>query len=293
MNGAADPGVTGGPDLRPVSVEQRTGGRGPRVLLLHGLAANDTVWDLALPALPADHQLWTARLPWRTETIADFHGGHEEPGLRDRLAEALQAVPGGAEVVVAHSMAANVLLDLLDQELKAGVDAPRRYGIRALVLVSPFYRSRADQFDWDTISYYLNDFHLIMEEGLRAHSGGRLSADLRQAMGERVRDRVGPYGWFRFFDLYLRTPALATARLGLPTLVLAGETDFAARPEEGVALAAALPDARCLVLPGSGHFPMLDTAERFAAAVADFVHTVPGLSPQRGRALPEALELQR
>ncbi|WP_406200628.1 alpha/beta hydrolase [Kitasatospora sp. NBC_01560] len=282
-----------GPDLRPVAVERRTAGSGPRVLLLHGLAANDTVWDAVLPALPADFQLWTARLPWRTETVADgFGAGFGDDGLRAPLAEALAAVPGGPEVVVAHSMAANVLLDLLAGPGADG-DAPGRGGIRALVLVSPFYRRRADEFDWDTISYYLNDFHLIMEEGIRAHSGDRIPADLRRAMGERVRDRVGPYGWFRFFDLYLRTPALATDRITLPTLVLAGGTDFAARPGEAVALAAALPDARCLVLPGSGHFPMLDAAQRFAAAVSDFVHTTPGLPAPRGRALPEALELQR
>ncbi|MFE2409447.1 alpha/beta fold hydrolase [Kitasatospora sp. NPDC059408] len=282
--------VAGGPDLRPVSVERRTDGTGPRVLLLHGLAANDSVWEPALPELPDGLQMWTARLPWRTETIT---GLGTETDLTGRLAQALESVPGGAEVVVAHSMAANVLLDLLDRELRAGVDAPRKYGLRALVLVSPFYRSRAEQFDWETISYYLNDFHLIMEEGIRAHSGGRVPADLRRAMGERVRERVGPYGWFRFFDLYLRTPALAAGRLALPTLVLAGESDFAAPPGEGVALAGALPDARSLVLPGCGHFPMLDAPGRFAAAVAEFVHTVPGLSPSDGHARPTALELQR
>ncbi|WP_328930666.1 alpha/beta hydrolase (plasmid) [Streptomyces sp. NBC_00190] len=277
-------------DLRPVAVERRTEGTGPRVLLLHGLAANDTVWERTLPELPQNYQLWTARLPWRTETIAEWN---EQPNLRGWLAKALEAVPGGAEVVVAHSMAANVLLDLLDQKMRGGVDALRQFGIRALVLVSPFYRGRADQFDWNTISYYLNDFHLIMEEGIRAHSGGRVPADIQQAMGERVRDRVGPYGWFRFFDLYLRTPTLETGRITVPTLVVVGESDFAARPEEGVALAGALPDAVSHVMPGSGHFPMLDAAGDFAAVVSGFVHTTLGPAPQRGMALPNALELQR
>ncbi|WP_308120311.1 alpha/beta fold hydrolase [Streptomyces bambusae] len=278
-------------DLRPVAVERRTEGRGgPRVLLLHGLAANDSVWERALPELPADFQLWTARLPWRTETIADWD---EQPNLRGWLAKALEAVPGGAEVVVAHSMAANVLLDLLDQKVRGGADGLRQFGIRALVLVSPFYRARAEHFDWDTITYYLNDFHLIMEEGIRAHSGGRVPADIQAAMGERVRDRVGPYGWFRFFDLYLRTPSLDTSRITVPTLVLGGETDFAARPEEAVTLAEALPDAVARVLPGSGHFPMLDAADVFAAAVSEFVHTTLGPAAPRGRALTDALELQR
>ncbi|MEU9574430.1 alpha/beta fold hydrolase [Streptomyces massasporeus] len=276
-------------DLRPVAVEQRTDGPGPRVLLLHGLAANDSVWEHTLPLLPDACQVWTARLPWRTETIADW--GHE-PNLRGRLAQALSAVPGGVEVVVAHSMAANVLLDLLDQKQRGGVDATRRLGIRALVLVSPFYRAGADEFDWNTISYYLNDFHLIMEEGIRVHSGGRLPADVQRAMGARVRDRVGPYGWLRFFELYLRTPALDTGRITVPTLVIGGQTDFAARAEESRALAGALPDATVRVLP-CGHFPMLEAAEEFAAEVSSFVHATLGLPLQRGAAPHDALEPQR
>ncbi|MFE9635239.1 alpha/beta fold hydrolase [Streptomyces sp. NPDC006463] len=274
-------------DLRPVAVERRTDGSGPRVLLLHGLAANDSVWERVIPLLPSSYEVWTARLPWRTETIGEWN---DQPNLRGWLAKALEAVPGGADVVVAHSMAANVLLDLLDQKNRGGVDALRQFGIRGLVLVSPFYRSRTEQFDWSTIAYYLNDFHLIMEEGIRAHSGGRLPADIQQAMGERVRDRVGPYGWFRFFDLYLRTPALQTGRITAPALVLAGEDDFAARAEEGVALAEALPDAVSRVLPGSGHFPMLDAAEPFAAAVSSFVNSTMGLTPPGGAVLLNALE---
>ncbi|MFA7753629.1 alpha/beta fold hydrolase [Streptomyces sp. NRRL B-2790] len=277
-------------DLRPVSVEQRTDGSGPRVLLLHGLAANDSVWERTLPLLPDGCRLWTARLPWRTETIADWD---EQPNLRGRLAQALTAVPGGAEVVVAHSMAANVLLDLLDQKQRGGVDALHRFGIRALVLVSPFYRAAADEFDWSTISYYLNDFHLIMEEGIRVHSGGRLPADVQQAMGERVRDRVGPHGWLRFFDLYLRTPALETGRITVPTLVLGGESDFAAHPEESLALAGALPEATARILPGCGHFPMIEAAEEFAAEVSSFINSTLGLSLHGGAVPVHTLEPQR
>ncbi|MCX4807329.1 alpha/beta fold hydrolase [Streptomyces sp. NPDC058682] len=277
-------------DPRPVSVKRRTHGGGPRALLLHGLAASDSVWDRTVPLLPDTYEIWTARLPWRTEAIGDWGG---QANLKGWLAKALEAVPGGAEVVVAHSMAANVLLDLLDQKNRGGTDAPRRFGIRALVLVSPFYRGSAEAFDWNTLSHYLNDFHLIMEEGIRVHSDGRYPADVQEAMGRRVRDQVGPYGWFRFFDLYLRTPTLQTGRITVPTLVLGGEEDFAASPDEGVALADALPDAVSRVLPGCGHFPMLEAAELFAAAVRDFIDPITGETPRRGTAPLNALELQR
>ncbi|MFJ9715266.1 alpha/beta fold hydrolase [Streptomyces sp. NPDC101213] len=277
MSASASASMSDGPGTG--SVRRRTAATGgPRLLLVHGLAENDSVWEPTAALLPPEYEVWTARLPWSAEGVPDWGTDADLVGPLDR---ALAAVPGGPQVVVAHSMSADVLLDLVDRESRRGGDALARLGIRGLVLVSPFYRRTAGEFDWDTISYYLNDFHLIMEEGLRVHSGDRLPAELRAAMGERVRDRVGPYGWLRFFELYLRTPQLQTGRVTVPCLVLGGEKDFAAPPGESVALAAALPDARALVLPGCGHFPMIEEAERFASETVAFVNSLGTGAPQR------------
>nr|BCN28627.1 alpha/beta hydrolase [Streptomyces sp. SANK 60404] len=243
----------------------------PRVLFLHGLAGNDTMWQPAADVLAGDQELWIAQLPWRGQGVA---GWGQDPDLGQWVEEALLAVPGGADVVVAHSMASNVLLELLDRSGRAGGDPFARFGIRALVLVAPFYRGSTDAFDWDTISYYLNDFHLILREGIHAQSRGRIAPDTEVAMAERVREWIGPAGWIRFFDLYLRTPHLQTARITVPCLVLGGATDFAAEPANATALAGALPDARLRVFDGSGHFPMVDEAERFGAELQAFFDSV-------------------
>lgn len=259
-------------------VVRRLKGQGPRTLLIHGLGANASVYDPCAGLLADGLELWSAQLPWRGEGVGDWGRG---PALGHWLERALRLVPGGAEVVVAHSMSANVLLDLLDRESRQGTDPFARFGVRALVLVSPFYRGSTEDFDWQTISYYLNDFHLIMEEGIRVHSGGRLDADIQRAMAHRVRDRVGPYGWLRFFDLYLGTPGLQTGRITVPSLVIGGEHDFAAPPGEGEALAAALPDARVRILP-TGHFPMIERPEEFASEIRQFIDSTLADEPQHG-----------
>ncbi|MBB1252753.1 alpha/beta fold hydrolase [Streptomyces alkaliterrae] len=259
-----------------ISLRRAAAPGAPRMMLLHGLAENESVWDACLASLPASHEIWSASLPWSAEGVTDWG---VDVDLTERLREALEAVPGAVDVVVAHSMSANVLLDLLDRDGRADGDLLTRLGLRALVLVSPFYRRSAEEFDWQTISYYLNDFHLIMEEGLRVHSGGRLPADLQAAMAERVRDRVGPHGWLRFFELYLRTPLLRTSAITTRALVLGGEHDFAAPPGEARTLAAALPDADVHVLADSGHFPMIEAADRFAARVTAFVGSLGSPDP--------------
>ncbi|GAA4290834.1 alpha/beta fold hydrolase [Actinokineospora soli] len=248
---------------RPVVLRQRRAGADGRLLLLHGLANSATVWQ-GFTEHDTGFATWAADLPWRGEGVA---GWSQRGDLAGWVAEAIASVPGdGPLTVVAHSFSANLLLALLDRE-------PALVGdLASVVLVSPFYRSAPERFEWTDISRYLNDFHTIMEDGIRAQGGQRLSPAVRRELALRVRDLVGPYGWTRFFQTYLDTPWLRLDRLDLPVLVLSGENDFAALPGEARALAAALPDARVRVLPDCGHFLMAERPERFAAEITRFVH---------------------
>ncbi|WP_237408342.1 alpha/beta fold hydrolase [Streptomyces sp. M2CJ-2] len=259
------------------------------MLLLHGLAENDSVWDRCVEGLE-EYEVWSARLPWRSERTNEWA---RERDLAVPLAEALEAVPGGPQVVVAHSMSSNLLLDLFDRESRAGRDPFARFGVRAVVLVSPFYRRTAEEFVWENLSSSLDGFLLIMEEGIRVHSAGRLPSEIQLAMAQRVRDRVGPHGWLRFFESYLRTPELEPVRMTVPCLVLGGENDIAAVPAESETLAADLPDARVRILPGCGHFPMIEEAERFASEIRAFVNSHTTEAPQCGPAAHTVLEHRR
>lgn len=58
------------------------------------------------------------------------------------------------------------------------------------------------------------------------------------------------------------------ASIRVPTLVLRGDEDH---PERGQALAAALPDARLLLLPGVGHLPSLERPTEVTHAIRDFL----------------------
>ncbi|MGV9451919.1 alpha/beta fold hydrolase [Streptomyces sp. NPDC003635] len=236
--------------------EARAGSPVVRMLVLHGLAGSTAVWRAYEELAPECVELWDGALPWGADgdpewSISDDPAGH--------VARALDSVPGGVDVLVAHSFTVGPALEAVVR---------RDVRPRGVVAVAPFHRRDPGEFGWDDAAYYLNGFHRILEEGLRISAGDRLSPQLRAAMALRVRDRIGPYGWQQFFGAYLRSPFLDVDALRMPVLVVAGAEDFAAPPADAAALAAALPDGRLELLEDCGHFAMAEQPERFARAVA-------------------------
>ena len=71
---------------------------------------------------------------------------------------------------------------------------------------------------------------------------------------------------FATFDL---RPELS--RITVPTLVVTGEDDFICAPVSAREIAAAVPDARLVLVPECGHFVFVEQPERFRTAVSDFL----------------------
>ena len=77
-------------------------------------------------------------------------------------------------------------------------------------------------------------------------------------------------------ELALRRPDARTslASLTMPALVLAGEEDRLCPPEGQRALVAALPNATLAMVPGAGHFALMEKPDTVAAHVAAWFHTL-------------------
>lgn len=252
--------------VRPVTAARR-------LFLLHGMANTPTVWRplvegmRAHPGLWSD-SVWTAALPWRNGGAARWS---HRTGPATWVAAALDgmvAAAGPADVVVAHSYAATALLDLLATEAERGADPATRWGLRRLVLLAPFYRARPEDFDWDTVSRLGDDFVDTMEEGIRVGAGHRGDPSLQRAMATRVCEMIGPYGWARFVELYLRTPFLRIDLIRMPTVVVSGTGDRIAAPAESEALALRLPAGVLRPLADCGHFPMAECPTVLADLIA-------------------------
>lgn len=223
-------------------------------------------WDYCagVASALADHyQPFSVELPW-AGSQGNRWGRHRTAA--EWIAAALDLIPGERSVVVAHSFGANALLSYLD---RFGSDR-----IRAAVFVSPFYKRRSEDVDWTLLRFYVDEFQRLIQSGLHVRpEARRLSSDLASAMAARVRDRIGAYGWLQFFDLFTRTPDLALERMQIPCLVTGGADDFAATPEDAVALAAALPHGAADILHDVGHFCMTEQPARVANAIGAFLRT--------------------
>mgnify|MGYP001571175188 CR=1 FL=1 len=60
-------------------------------------------------------------------------------------------------------------------------------------------------------------------------------------------------------------------RIAAPTLVLVGEKDALTPPELSEKMAAAIPGARKIVIPGSGHLPPIEAPQPTTAAIREFL----------------------
>ncbi|GAA2947662.1 hypothetical protein GCM10010518_38150 [Kitasatospora cinereorecta] len=242
-----------------------------RALLLHGLGSGESCWDPFVARRPAGLDLWTAGLPWRA-------GGPYAVTERDEkawVAEAIDQVPGRPDVVIAHSYATILLLALLSDTVAAGVDPRERFGIRGVVLVSPFFRQEPTDFTWTELPVILDAMRRSADEYIRLTARDRLDPAVRRDMAELACARLGPYWAVRYLDAYLRTPFLAADRIGLPVHIVMGAGDTIAPPAQAETLARALGHASIDRIEDCGHSPMTEHPERFALAVQQFLTTLP------------------
>jgi len=234
-------------------------GRPPvRVLLLHGMGGGVRNWD-PLAALLAPHlELWDVRLPWAIAADPAWARNHDV--TRWISAPVAHVRP---DLVVAHSYAANLVLELL-----TGTDL---LAATPTVLISPFYRDTHTDLDPAAVAPVIRDCYARFDEEIRARRGSRVSDEIRQVMVRRAFELMGNYPPLRFYEAYQRSSALRLENGTAPTLLIGGADDVAATIEGMRLLDARMPRARLEILDGCGHFPMTDRPGDVARLIESFL----------------------
>lgn len=267
--------IAGPPDLVVTRIRAARDGGAPAVLL-HGIGGNRANWTDDLPDLATEREVLAPDLRGYGDSQSHPHAA--PPLTFDDLvsdaARVLQAIGRPAHVLglsmgglVAQALAARWperVRSLVLVACRPG-DAPVLPGERG----EAFLRDRLGPIERGGTAALADS--LVAALAGPAASPGALAALRASILRLRVPDYLAVLRARSQME-----PVADPASLRLPVLVLGGEADRLAPPEQMRALAAAIPGAALRLFPGVGHLVNLEAPEGFRAAVAAFWTQVEG-----------------
>lgn len=275
-----------------------TGGDGPVLVLIHGMAGSATAWKHVLPTLARRF----------TVVVPDLlgHGASSKPrgeysisGHANVLRDLLAALGHESATLVGQSFGGGVAMQLAYQYPEhcerlvlvssGGLGREVSGLLRALSLpgaehVFPLFCSPTLRNAGQRVVDWLGGLGLrpspAAEEAWRSYSA-LAERDARRAFFRTLQSVIDPGG----------QSVSATDRLYLasrvPTLILWGRDDGLIPVSHAIAAHEAIPGSRLEVFEGVGHFPHCEAPERFVDVLLDFIDaTEPAaISPEVRREL--------
>lgn len=245
-----------------------TGGREfdssqPTIVLLHGAGFDHTIWAL--------HSRWFAH-HGHSVLAPDLPGHGRSIGtplstiadMADWTAALLDAAGAAKAWLVGHSMGSLIALETAARH-PAKVSALSLIGTAATMTVGPDLLKAAEANDRTAI-----DMVSIWGLGFQAEFGGSLAPGLWMHRGaQSVLERCRPGVLFNDLSACnaYQGALAAAAKITVPATLILGERDMMTPARAGKALAAALPNARTVVLSGAGHMMMVERPDELLAAL--------------------------
>jgi pimeloyl-ACP methyl ester carboxylesterase len=235
----------------------------PTVIFLHGAGMDHTAW--------AQHDRWFAHHGYNV--LAPDLPGHGRSGgkllpdiaeMAEWTASLLDASGAKTAKLIGHSMGSLIALELAARH-PAKISALVLVGTSAAMAVGPDLLKAAEANDHAAI-----DMVSIWGLGHAAGLGGSLAPGLwmhggAQRLLERCKDGV-LYNDLAACNAYQNATA-AAATVKVPATLVLGERDMMTPAKAGRALAAAIPNARTVVLRGAGHMMMAERPDELLAAM--------------------------
>jgi pimeloyl-ACP methyl ester carboxylesterase len=245
-----------------------TGGREfdstlPAIVLLHGAGFDHTTWAL--------HSRWFAHHGF-TVLAPDLPGHGRSSGaplasiaeMADWTAALIEASGAAKARLVGHSMGSLIALETAARH-PAKVSGLSLIGTAATMTVGPDLLRAAEANEQAAV-----DMVSIWGLGFQAELGGSLAPGLWMHSGaQRVLEQCRPGVLFNDLsacNVYQGALA-AAAKVTVPTTLILGERDMMTPAKAGKALAAAIPNAKTIVLPGAGHMMMVERPDELLAAL--------------------------
>jgi pimeloyl-ACP methyl ester carboxylesterase len=245
-----------------------TGGRDfdstlPAIVLLHGAGFDHSTWAL--------HTRWFSHHGFAV-LAPDLPGHGRSSGkplatiadMADWTAALIAAAGAKNARLVGHSMGSLIALETAARH-PAKVSGLSLIGTAATMPVGPDLLRAAEANEQAAIGMVS-----IWGLGFQAELGGSLAPGLWMHSGaQRVLERCRPgvlYNDLAACNAYQGALA-AAATITVPATLILGERDMMTPAKAGKALAAAIPHAKTIVLPGAGHMMMVERPDELLAAL--------------------------
>jgi pimeloyl-ACP methyl ester carboxylesterase len=248
-------------------------GSGPGVVLIHAFPQDSSMWRDQTAALADRFRVIAPDLPGCGGSAVS--AGLTIDSVADVVAELLDHL-GMNERVVVGGLSMGGYATLAFARLY-----PQR--VRALILAD----TKADPDDETGRANRDRMIQLVSDKGPRAVVDDLLPKVLAPAtIGDKpdvvrqVRETAGRQPADGLVTALRALRDRPDARPGLahisfPTLVLVGEQDVVTPPDKARELAAAIPNARLVIIPEAGHLSNLENPVAFTNAVRDFLTALP------------------
>jgi pimeloyl-ACP methyl ester carboxylesterase len=247
-----------------------TGGRPfdpalPAAVMIHGAGFDHSTWAL--------HDRWFAHHGYSV-LAPDLPGHGRSAGtalttiadLADWTAALIDAVGASSARLIGHSMGSLIALETAARHPQR-ITRLDLMGTAATMTVGPDLLKDAEANDHGAI-----DMVSIWGLGFQAELGGSLAPGLWMHGGAQRVLEAGKPGVL-FTDLTAcnnyQNSLAAAAAVKIPVTLILGERDMMTPAKAGKALAAALPNARTVILAGAGHMMMVERPDEVLAALRD------------------------
>jgi 3-oxoadipate enol-lactonase len=245
-------------------------GRGPTVVLVHGIGEDRRCWERQRPSLVTTHRVVTCDVRGHGQTPAgDAQGTLEQ--LRDDLIALLESIGAGPATLIGYSLGGTIVLATAAQR-------PDLVNAVVAIATSSVVGSRA------AASY--EHRAALIARGDRAGLKRELARDLQQSLVRDIADAeellrweleaIGDGAGYRNAALAMAglhgdplTPQLAHVRA--PTLVIGGERDEWCPPRAQEIICTALPDARYVQIDDAGHLLLEENHALVTEAITTFL----------------------
>jgi pimeloyl-ACP methyl ester carboxylesterase len=269
-------------ELHGHRVNYRLAGKGPLIVLVHGITSNSECWREVMPWLADDFTVLAPDLLGHGESAkprGDYSLGAYASGIRD-LIVALGYERG---TFLGHSLGGGVAMQLAYQfpercerlalVSSGGLGPEVHFLLRAAALpgaewVLPLIARPGTRDAGRAAGRFLSRLGFRPAPDLAEFArgyGSLADAEARQAFVHTLRAVIDPTGQ----RVSARDRLYLAAEL--PSLVIWGARDRIIPVEHGRRAHEEMPGSRFVEIPEAGHFPQLDQPRRFVEALTDFM----------------------